>query len=128
MRCLNETARMSWIFYSLLLCLVGLIIYRHRFFHLPGLPRITTVYLFLLKLLAGFALWYVYTSYYPQREYADIWKYYDDGEIMYSAIHKHPGDYIRMVSGIGIDERIEAIYFRKMNHWDQQFENNLFND
>lgn len=119
---------MSWIIYAILFLIVGFIIYRHRFFHLPGLPRITTVYLFLLKLLAGFALWYVYTYYYPQREYADIWKYYDDGEIVYSALDQHPSDYFKIISGIGIDEHIQHTYFDKMRNWDQKFENNLFND
>lgn len=122
------TPNVSWLFYILFLLLVVYTVYRHRFFHLPGLPRITTVYLFALKLLAGFALWYVYTYYYPQREYADIWKYYDDGEVVYSALDEHPSDYFKIVSGIGIDEQIQHTYFDKMRNWDQKFENNLFND
>lgn len=119
---------MSWVIYILFLFIVGFIIYKHRFFHLPGLPRKATLLFFTLKLIAGVAIWYVYTVYYPQREYADIWKYYDDSEVIYDALDEHPGDYFSMVSGIGIDERIQAEYINKMKHWDQQFENNLFND
>ena len=47
---------------------------------------------------------------------------------MYNAIHEHPEDYFKMISGIGIDERIDDQYFHQMNHWHQKFENNLFND
>lgn len=119
---------MSWILYILFLALIGLIIYRHRFFHLPGLKRTAALWFFALKIVAGTGVWYVYTIYYPQREFADIWKYYDDGEIMFDAIHDHPGDYLKMISGIGIDEEIHARYLQKMNHWDQPFESNLFND
>lgn len=119
---------MSWIIYTFFLLIVGFTIYRHRFFHLPGLPRKATLAFFALKLVAGLAIWYVYTYYYPQREYADIWKYYDDSEIIYNALDDHPGDYFRMVSGIGIDENIQHAYFDRMGNWDQKFENNLFND
>lgn len=119
---------MSWILFVLYLLLVTYLIYRNRFFHLPGLPRKATLVFFLLKLIAGVAVWYVYTFYYPQREYADIWKYYDDSEIVYNALNEHPGDYFRIMSGIGMDDRIQQEYINKMLHWDQQFENNLFND
>lgn len=119
---------MSWIFYCLYILIISAIIYRKPFFHLPGLPRTSALFFFALKIIAGIAVWYVYTFYYPQREYADIWKYYDDSEIVYRALEDHPGDYFRIMSGIGIDERIQHTYFDVMLHWDQQFENNLFND
>ncbi len=119
---------MSWLLFGIFLLLVLWIIFRHRFFLLPGLPRTSAVWFFALKLIAGIAIWYVYTYYYPQREYADIWKYYDDSEVVYNALDNHPGDYFRLMSGIGIDDRIQHEYIDKMLHWDQQFENNLFND
>lgn len=119
---------MSWILYVIFLLIIGFTIYRHRFFHLPGLRRTSSLFFFALKLIAGLAVWYVYTSYYPQREYADIWKYYDDSEIIYEALDEKPGDYFRLVTGIGIDERVHDEYIVRMQHWDQQFENNLFND
>lgn len=119
---------MSWLLYILFLLVVGFAIYKHRFFQLPGLPRVAKFFFFGLKLVAGLAIWYLYTYYYPQREYADIWKYYDDSEVVYNALDDHPGDYFRLMSGIGIDERIQHAYIDKMLHWDQQFENNLFND
>lgn len=119
---------MSWILYGIYLLIVCAIVFRHRFFKLPGLKNYSAFVLFLLKIVAGVAVWYVYTYYYPQREYADIWKYYDDSEIVYNALDDHPGDYFRLMSGIGIDERIQHTYIDKMLHWDQQFENNLFND
>ena len=119
---------MSWFLYAIYLLIICAIIFRHRFFRLPGLKSYPALLFFLLKIFAGVAVWYVYTVYYPQREYADIWKYYDDSEVVYNALDDHPGDYFRLMSGIGIDERIQHEYIDKMLHWDQQFENNLFND
>lgn len=119
---------MSWLLYGMYLLIVCAILFRHRFFRLPGLKPHSALVFFLLKIFAGFAVWYVYTVYYPQREYADIWKYYDDSEIIHKAFDDHPGDYFRLISGIGIDERIQHAYIDKMQHWDQRFENNLFND
>ena len=37
---------------------------------------------FLIKVAAGICLWYVYKFYYPQRELADIFKFYDDALIL----------------------------------------------
>jgi len=119
---------MYWTLYAIFLLLALYFVYRHRFFRLPGFTQVTPVLFFLLKLVAGLAIWYVYTFYYPERQYADVWKYYDDSEIMHAALKDHPGDYFSMISGIGIDDHIDSVYFRKMNHWHQKFENNLFND
>ncbi len=119
---------MSWLLYTIFLLIACWVIFRHRYFLLPGLPRTSAIWFFALKLIAGIAIWYVYTYYYPQREYADIWKYYDDSEVVYRALDNSTGDYFRLISGIGIDERMQHQYVDKMQHWDQQFENNLFND
>lgn len=119
---------MAWALFSVYFLLCLYIVWRHPFFRLQGLHRSAPLAFFILKIVAGLAIWYVYTFYYPQREYADIWKYYDDSEIVYNALDSHPADYFKMMSGIGIDENIQHAYFDKMRNWDQKFENNLFND
>lgn len=119
---------MMWLVFVVVLATLAFVVYKHDFFRLPGLSRVTTIAFFSLKIIAGIGLWAVYSFYYPDRQYADIWKYFDDSAIMYDAIHETPTDYFKMVSGIGIDQRIDTTYFRQMNHWHQQFENNLFND
>jgi hypothetical protein len=119
---------MLWVLFLLYSLGTFFLIWRLPFFRLQGLHRNASIAFFALKLVAGFALWCIYTFYYPQRESADIWKYYDDSEVVYNALDEHPGDYFRLMTGIGIDERIQHTYIDEMQHWDQQFENNLFND
>ncbi|MCK6639195.1 MAG: hypothetical protein L6Q81_03850 [Bacteroidia bacterium] len=119
---------MAWVVFIIIAAFSVVLIRTRPAFRLPGFNRNTTTLLFLLKVAAGFALWYVYTVYYPDRTYADIWKFYDDSAIMHEAVHENPGDFFSMLTGIGIDNRIEETYLMRMNHWHQPFESNLFND
>lgn len=119
---------MTWVVF-ITIALISIILVRTRpAFLLPGFSRNTATVLFLIKVAAGFSLWYVYTVYYPDRSYADIWKFYDDSAVMHEALPESPGDYFSMLTGIGIDDRIEETYLMRMNHWHQPFESNLFND
>ncbi|MDQ3111041.1 MAG: hypothetical protein M3R17_14200 [Bacteroidota bacterium] len=109
--------------------IIFFLVHRLKFFQLEGLGKWTPSLFFGFKLLAGIALWAVYTYYYTDRANSDIWKYFDDSKIMFDAIHSHPGDYFRMVSGIGDHTpEIEGKYYQEMNYWYRLFDNNLLND
>lgn len=114
------------IFYT---ALIFFLLRKLKFFQLEGLGKWTPAIFFGFKLIAGVALWYVYTYYYTDRVNSDIWKYFDDSKIMFDAIHSNPGDYFRMVSGIGDHTpEIETKYYQEMNYWYRLFDNNLLND
>lgn len=85
---------------------------------------------FLLKVLAGFALTWVYTKYYTDRQSADIFKYYDDARIMFSAVQKHHyADYLKMIFGFSNDSAyFDDNYYRQMNHWYRQYDFGTYND
>ena len=80
------------------------------FFNAVGLSKRTIGGLFLVKILAGTALWYVYTYIHTDRATADIYRYFDDGNIMFTALPEHPLDYLRMLTGIGNDQRLSLIH------------------
>lgn len=103
---------------------------RIRFFHgLPGLPVRWVGGLLVLKILAGTALWAIYTWQYTDRATADVFKYFDDSAVMFGALAERPVDYLRMVTGIGNDTPwFTEQYYRLMNNWFRQFESNLYND
>lgn len=120
---------MSWALFLVYAIVLLYLVYRVRFFRLPGLPAWMPPAFFVAKIFAGIALWAIYTFYYTERQSADIWKYFDDSAVMYNALHDHPADYFKMVSGIGdSDPRIDQTYYHTMQHWYQQFDNNLLND
>lgn len=99
-----------------------------KFFQLEGLGKWTPSLFFGIKLLAAIALYFIYTVYYTDRHTSDIWKYFDDSKIMYGALHTHPGDFFRMLSGIGDNTPEIQAYYHKMNYWYRLFDNNLLND
>jgi hypothetical protein len=94
-----------------------------------GIPRSTIGYLFVLKILAGTALWAIYTFYYPDRNTADIFKYFDDGAVMFSAFHTEPLAYLKMLTGIQNDTAyLTEQYYMVMNHWFREYETSFYND
>lgn len=119
---------MSWAIYIILALLCLIIVRQSSWYKLPGLNKNAAVVFLLLKIAAAFTLWYVYTIYYPDKTYADIWKFYNDSAVIHEALKENPGDYFSMITGIGIDDEIEQKYLMRMNHWHQPFESNLFND
>lgn len=59
--------------------------------------------LFLLKLFFSIGLVLVYTYYYTDRTYADIYKYFDDGNVIYEAASQHPKATLKIITGIGFN-------------------------
>lgn len=99
------------------------------FTRVPGLSMRSIAALFGLKILAGTALWAVYTYAYPDRSTADIFKYFDDSKVLYDALWTAPGDFLRMLTGIGNDSPyFDQQYYGVMNNWVRRFENNVYND
>lgn len=112
------------------LALLLFLMRRCRFFtEAPGLRMRTIALLFLLKVMAGTALWAVYTWGYPDRSMADIFKYFDDSKVMYDALWDRPSDFLRMLTGIGNDSAyFTEKYYLVMNNWVRRFETNVYND
>jgi len=103
--------------------------HRHRFFRLDGLPPRWILWTLVLKVLAGTSLWALYTFVYVDRPNADIYRYFDDSAVMYGALAHSPGDYVRMLTGIGNDSpHFDTQYYRVMNNWYRQYESNMYND
>lgn len=105
------------------------LIKKGAFFKLKGVPIFFPIATFLLKILAGIILTLIYTHYYPTRNTADIFKYFDDSKVMYDAAFTNFTDFIKMLSGIGNDHTyFNEHYYNKMNWWYRQSAGNLYND
>jgi hypothetical protein len=105
------------------------LIWRFNFFKIKNIPTFFPVTAFLVKILAGIILTFIYTYYYPNRNTADIFKYFDDSKIMYEAFFSNFPDFIKMLSGIGNDSiYFNENYYDKMNWWYRQSVGNIYND
>ena len=94
-----------------------LLISRLKIFKHQSVSTKTFSVVFLLKLLAGFALFLIYTRFYPDRKFADIFRYYDDSKIMFDAFLDKPYDFFRMVTGFNQADKDLRPYYDTMLNW-----------
>ena len=62
-------------------------------------------------------LYLIYTRYYTDRATADIFRYFDDSEILYQSLFTHPYDYIRMLTGYDSASTDLQHYYDAMRNW-----------
>ncbi len=109
---------MSEILLSIIYILIFLIIIgKMPFFKTEKVSIKTFQLLFLIKIAATMLLYLIYTRLYPDREHADIFKYYDDSAIMFNAVFTHPLDFIRMFTGVTANSRDLWHYYDEMHNW-----------
>ena len=111
--------------YSTLFCWL---VVKYRFFKIAGISPWIFVGIFFIKLLSAFVLTLVYTYYYTDRSTADIFKYFDDAKIIFSALPHKPYDYVKMVTGIDAQNPDLRHYYNDCNFWFKKFDYRLYND
>ncbi|MBO4738503.1 MAG: hypothetical protein J5606_02970 [Bacteroidales bacterium] len=113
-------------FYTLLLSFV---VFKSNFFKSTIVSKKYLLSFFWLKIIAGLCLYFIYTYYYPDRQKADIFRYFNDAQQIYKALPQHPLDYIQMIFGINIDNQyFYDNYFVHTNHWDRILQGNIVSD
>jgi len=109
--------------------IIFLLINKWRFFRNSGISSKKLHLIFAIKFGVGLFLTWIYSKHYPIRSEADIFKYFDDSEILFSALKEHPSDFFKMLFGIGNDNQyFFDNYYIEMNNWDRQFDSHLYND
>ncbi len=102
------------------------IIGKFRFFKPEGIPLSYIKGIFILKLLAGVSLGLIYTVYYTDRKTADIFKYFDDSQIIFNSLLHHPYDFFRMFTGLYASDPDLQHYYEAMTCWNNS--DNIYND
>jgi len=92
------------------------------------IPPVWITGIFLLKILAGTALWAVYTYHYTDRSTSDAFRFFDDAKIMHSALFNEPVVYLKMLFGIDTNDPAIHKYAIKMFNWDKEYNYFLYND
>lgn len=105
------------LFCAFYILLFSAVILRSKWFSAGGLRNMYFLAVFYLKLLFGLALIYIYTHIYTNRHTSDIFKYYDDAQLIFESLHTSVRDYVALLTGIGdTNEHCQAIY-HSMNNW-----------
>ncbi|MFC1732489.1 hypothetical protein ACFL6I_19465 [candidate division KSB1 bacterium] len=100
-----------------------------KFFELEGLSKSFISLVFIIKIIAGIILYFIYSYYYKERNSADIFKYFDDSKVMFNALLNQPLDYVKMIFSFGNDNPyFEDKYYKVMNNWYRVYESNIYND
>ena len=108
---------MSWIVFFFWFAMLLWAIIKLPFFQKSGVKPLALSFVFALKVLAGIGLTLVYTYYYPDRSTADIYKYFDDAQIIASTLPEHPKLYAELISGINDNDPQLESYVKQMKNW-----------
>lgn len=82
---------------------------------------------FIFKVVSGLILISIYTYYYQDRSSADVYKYFDDGKILYQSTQSHPVDFLKIIVGQDTPE-LSKNHLSKMSYWYRSFDHGLRND
>jgi len=110
-------------FYTLLF---SAIIMRSKWFSAGTLNNKYFLGAFYLKLLFGLVLWYIYTHIYQNRSTSDIFKYYEDSNVLFAALHTSAKDYLTMLTGIGDSSPYYQDIYHHMNNWFNGYDSTLY--
>lgn len=106
-------------FYIILFCFI---IYKANFFKLEGISRFIMCGLFLFKIVIGFVLFNIYSNVETNRNLCDIFRYFDDGSIIYHSLFKHPEDFFKLIFRFNCDTPyFYETYYNQFNVYDNQF-------
>lgn len=119
---------MSYLLLIIYAAILVFVVHRARFFQSPHLPNHAAILIFILKFAAGISVYVIYAHFYGTRSSSDIFKYFDDGTIIYSALRQNPLDYLRMLTGIGSDAPHLTQYYDTCHFWLKDFNYGLLND
>ncbi|MEZ5174330.1 MAG: hypothetical protein R2850_12685 [Bacteroidia bacterium] len=111
---------MSWIIFILTALILIWILLKSSLVSGSFLSKKFVIAAFAAKVIAGTALTLIYTFYYTERGAADIYKFFDDAQVIASTLEENPGVYFRFISGVD-EENPELIPYRKaMHNWEPQ--------
>lgn len=119
---------MSYLLLIIYLLLIVWLIKQSKFYHTNLFPSYLPIFIFITKFIGGIGVYLVYAKYYGERASGDIFKYFDDGNIIFSSIYENPLDYIKMVTGIGQDAPHLNKYYDTCSFWLKNFNYGLIND
>ena len=84
--------------------------------------------LFIVKVIAGLSLWWIYTYHYQYRNTSDAFRYFDDSMVLLDMLRNNPLDYFRFLIGWNLDSPEMQGYFNEMHGWTSSYSYGILND
>lgn len=102
------------------------LISRLKFFRLTGIAPWQMAAFFILKIIAGIALAWIYTHWYTDRVAADTFKYFDDSEKLFNLYHKDSRLFFQFLFGTAQYSKEYLDFSNTLNTWWNQY--SIYND
>lgn len=118
----------QWLLFLGYFGLLVLLINRVSFFRFKELPSFTSMLLYIVKVAAGFALFYIYTYYYTDHEHSDTWKYFDDAQLIYSWSTSHPDVFWKFALGYDLFTPEMQPFLDQLHGWTNPYTYGLSHD
>ncbi|MEY4593960.1 MAG: hypothetical protein RIQ47_370, partial [Bacteroidota bacterium] len=93
------------------------IIGKWSFFHLPNIPAVWLQMAFLLKLIGGLSLGWLYWEYYHDPSSSDTIKFFNDSKFIFDVRFSHPVHFLKMLTGIDGNDPELRQYYAQMFAW-----------
>ena len=117
------------ILYPLLWAAIGFwIVGRWSVFRIKGIPTSWMQGAFVLKLIAGLAVWAIYTFHYEYRASSDAYGYFDDAMVINGYLFKDPIIWFQFLFGVGLENPELAEVFDQMTRWTFVYTYGIAND
>ena len=112
---------------AIALCIIyiavfSILILKWKIFSTDYLSKRLIILFFLLKILAGLTLNFIYSNHYSDKENADIYKYFNDSKYIHESLKENPLDYLQLITGYYLHEEGLNRYLKNTKHWKYQSE------
>lgn len=107
---------------------LGLTLYFKTPFRSTAPDRRLLTAIFALKLLAGGALWYIYTAYFPYRSTSDSFRYFDDAMHINALSKEHPKIWLQFFFGYKLDQATLQSVYDGLCCWQSSYSYGIAND
>lgn len=110
------------------LLLFAFVVWKAKWFSLKFLPKQVVVFAFVIKAFAAFALTWLYTNYYTDKQNSDIYKYFEDGLVLYNILFYSPKMFFQLLFEVNTNNAAFSDVVQNFNHWFPQARSMVYND
>ncbi len=119
---------MEYIYITLFFIVSIFLVYKSKYLKINEISFPLIIFAFIIKLIYGLAIWYIYTYHYSNKSISDIYKYFEDGRQLAIILKKSPADYFEILKG-NLPKSVNSIsYYHEMKFWVKPNSYGIYND